>query len=121
MINDSNTLHLLKTYLMNIWQIIYEYYFEISTKYAVNPIVFISIHAVCTPLLMTNIWWLLRTKKQGKPIIIPMLCAIVLYNIANVYLVVVGKNIPLYIYLMLIAFTLYSGYLSVKKIREKLN
>jgi Na+/melibiose symporter-like transporter len=105
---------------MNIWQNIYDYYFEISTKYAVNPIVFISIHAVCTPLLILVIWWLLRTKKLGKPIIAPLLCAIVLYNIANVYLVIVGRNIPLYIYLMLILFTLYSGYISVSKIREKL-
>jgi hypothetical protein len=105
---------------MSFWQTIYDYYFEISTKYAVNPVVFISIHAVCTPLLMLNIWWLLRTKKQGKTALAPMLCAIVLYNIANVYLVVVGRNIPLYIYLMLVVFTLYSGYISVKKIREKL-
>jgi hypothetical protein len=105
---------------MSFLQNVYGYYLEISTKYAVNPVVFISIHAVCTPLLMLNIWWLLRTKKQGKPIITPMLCAIVLYNIANVYLVVVGRNIPLYIYLMLVAFTIYSGYISVKKIREKL-
>lgn len=105
---------------MSLWQLIYDYYLAISTKYAVNPIVFISIHAVCTPLLLLNIWWLVRTKQQGKTVIIPMLCAIVLYNIANVYLVVVGKNIPIYIYLLLVAFTLYSGYISVKKIREKL-
>jgi hypothetical protein len=105
---------------MSFWQTIYDYYFAISTKYAVNPVVFISIHAVCTPLLVLNIWWLLRTKKQAKPVIAPMLCAIVLYNIANVYLVIVGRNIPLYIYLMLVAFTLYSGYISIKKIRKKL-
>ena len=105
---------------MSIWQNIYDYYFVISTKYAVKPIVFISIHAVCTPLLVMNIWWLLRSKRLGKPIIAPLLCTIVLYNIANVYLVIVGRNIPLYIYLMLIVFTLYSGYISVMKLREKL-
>lgn len=69
---------------MAIWQTIYLYYFVISTKYHDNPVVFISTHAVCTPLLAANIWWLIRTKKQNKPIIVPLLFAIILYNIANV-------------------------------------
>ena len=106
--------------MMHVWQTIKDYYFALSNQYHVNPIVFISIHAVCTPLLILVIWWLLRTKKQGKPIIVPLLCAIVLYNIANVYLVIAGRNIPLYIYIMLLVFTLYSGYISVKKIRLQL-
>ena len=105
---------------MTIWQTIHDYYFVISTKYNVNPVIFISIHAICTPLLLLVIWWLLHNKKQHKPIIAPMLCTIVLYNVANVYLVVAGKNIPLYIYLMLVVFTLYSGFISSKKIKGKL-
>lgn len=107
-------------FYMSIWQTIHDYYFAISIKYHVDPVVFISIHAVCTPLLLINIWWLVRTKKQNKPIIVPLLFAIVLYNIANIYLVVAGKNIPSYIYLMLIIFTLYSGYISIKKIKQQL-
>ncbi len=106
---------------MSNWQSIYNYYSTISSKYSVNPIIFISIHVVCTPLLMLVIWWLIRTKRQRKPIIIPILCGILLYNIANVYLIIVGKNIPLYIYLLLFVSTIYSGYLTVKKLKEKLN
>ncbi|HMH23579.1 MAG TPA: hypothetical protein VK563_17455 [Puia sp.] len=105
---------------MKIWEFIKEHYILIAKTYGVDPAVFIGIHIVVTPIFILSVSWLVRNYRQKKNTVLPALVTIALYNIANVYVIVYGKSIPWYIYAIIAASTLLTGYFSIVSIRNKM-
>ena len=103
-----------------IWDFIKEHYLNIARTYGVDPAIFIGIHIVVTPIFIVSVAWLVRNYRSGKDITLPLIVTIILYNIANVFLVVCGRNIPWYIYALIAATTLFTGYFSFLRIRSKM-
>lgn len=103
-----------------IWEFIKEHYVHIAGTYGVDPAIFIGIHVIVTPIFILSVSWLIRNYRSGKDTLLPAIVTIVLYNIANVFLVVCGKNIPWYIYGIIAATTLVTGYFSFVRIMTKM-
>ena len=78
-----------------IWEFIKEHYVHIAGTYGVDPAIFIGIHVVVTPIFILSVSWLIRNYRSGKDTLLPAIVTIILYNIANVFIVICGKNIPL--------------------------
>ncbi len=106
--------------MQNIWEAIKNYYITLGVNYKVNPLIFLGIHVVATPLFIASVAWLIHWYRQKKEIILPVIVSFLIFNSANIYLVIFGKNIPLWIYGLLLTTTLISGYFSFKKIRRKM-
>ncbi len=104
-----------------MWEAIKEYYTTIGEKYQVNTFVFVAIHVIATTLFIATVAWIVRNYKKKKSIIIPAVVAGLIFNAANIYLVISGKNIPVWIYAIIIVTTIISGYFSVKKIQHKIH
>lgn len=103
-----------------MWEAIKEYYTTIGNRYHVNPIIFVGIHVIATPLFLMAVAWIIGNVRKKKPIIIPVIAATVIFNAANIYLIIYGKSIPFWIYLILATTTIISGYFSIVKIRKKI-
>jgi hypothetical protein len=103
-----------------IWEFIKEHYMLLARTYGVDPAIFIGIHVVVTPIFIVSVSWLIRNYRSGKDITLPLIVTIILYNIANIFLVISGKNIPWYIYAAIAATTLFTGYFSYGRIRKKM-
>ncbi len=97
-----------------------EYYTMLGEKYSVNPIVFLSIHVLATPPFLFCVAWLIKNIKKGTSILFPISFVLFFFNAANIYLVLVGKNIPVWIYTVIGLLTLFSGYVTYKKIKKKI-
>jgi len=104
-----------------MWEWIKEYYIAIGEKYQVNAIAFVGIHVIATPLFIVAVAWIVRNFKKKKSIFIPAVIACLIFNAANIYLVISGKNIPIWIYAIIGITTIISGYFSVKKIQHKIH
>ena len=103
------------------WNGIKNYYITLGRNYHVDPLIFFGIHVVATPLFMLTVAWLIKNYRQKKPIALPFICALLIFNAANIYLVIFSKNIPLWVYFVLAITTIISGYFSYKKIHKKIN
>ncbi len=103
-----------------IWTFIKDYYSKIGINYNVNPMIFVGIHIVATPLFIFAVSWLISRYHKKKDIFFPALVTVFIFNAANIYLVIFGKNIPWYIYLILASTTLASGYFSYLKIKKRI-
>lgn len=103
-----------------MWESIKDYYTTIGDSYHVNPVIFIGIHLAATPLFLLSVAWLVKNHRQNRSVVAPLILSVFLFNAANIYLVIWGKDIPWWIYTVLILTTLISGYFSYKKIRKKL-
>ncbi len=104
-----------------MWELIKEYYISIGKKYQVDPIIFVGIHIIATPLFIAAVAWIVRNYKKKKSIFIPAVVAAFIFNAANIYLITFGKNIPVWIYIIIGTTTIISGYFSVKKIQHKMH
>ena len=102
--------------MLSIWENIKYYYTSLAVNYHVDPIIFMCIHLIGTPLFITSISWLIRNYRQKKSLVLPVLLSLIIYNIGNVYLIVCGKNIGWFIYAIIGATTIVSMYFTYKKI-----
>jgi hypothetical protein len=105
---------------MTWWESIKQYYIAIGEKYEVDPLLFVGIHVIATPLFAASVAWIIYNKKKNKSLVLPSAVAIFIFNAANVYLILFGKNIPFYIYAFVGSTAIISGYFTYKKIRKKL-
>lgn len=105
---------------MNIWDSIVEYYKTIGRNYNVNPIVFVGIHLVATPLFAVCVGWIIYNRKNKRSIMLPSLVAVFIFNAASIYLIIFGRGIPFYIYAIVGASAIISGYFTYKKIKKRI-
>jgi hypothetical protein len=101
-----------------MWETLQHWFFSLGPKYGVNPIIFGSIYVGAIPLFMLSIGWLIRNLRQKKSVVFPVLCASCCFVSAYVYLIVAGKNIPVWVYLFLLAMLVYGIFSTVKKVRQ---
>ena len=103
-----------------MWQSVQDWFFSLGDKYGVDPIVFGSIYVGAIPLFMLSIAWLVRNKRAGKSIVLPVLFAGGFFISAYVYLAIVGTNIPIWVWFFLGALILYGIWSTVKSVRQKI-
>ncbi len=106
--------------MQKTWEAIKNYYLTLGESYHVNPIIFLGIHIIATPLFLLSVGWLLKNFRKKKEIVLPAAASILIFNAANIYLVLFGKNIPWWIYTILSVTTIVSSYFSYIKIRKKM-
>ena len=107
--------------MQNIWEAVKNYYITLGKNYHVDPLTFLGIHIIATPLFVLCVAWLIKNYRQKKSILWPVIIAIFIFNAANIYLVIFGTNIPWWIYTILAVTTIISSYFSYKKVRKKIN
>jgi len=101
-----------------MWQTFQHWFLSLGPKYGVNPIIFGSIYVGAIPLFMLSIGWLIRNLRQRKSVVLPVLAASCCFVSAYVYLIVAGKNIPVWVYFFLVAMIVYGIFSTVKKVRR---
>ena len=104
----------------SIWQSIKNYYTSIGRAFHVDPVIFVGIHVIATPLFILCAGWLVNNYRRKKDIVVPAIVTVFIFNAANIYLVIFGKNISWWVYTILAVTTVMSGYFSYKKIRKKI-
>lgn len=117
---ENSSSSLLQINFTTFWNLIKHYYVSIGERYHVNPVIFPAIHIIATPLFIASVWWIVYNHKHKSSIILPVVVAILVFNAANIYLVAAGKNIPIWVYMILLASTLLSGYFTIIKVRKRL-
>ncbi len=105
---------------MSWWDAIVDYYKAIGERYSVNPVLFVGIHIVATPMFAAAVWWIIFSARAKRPLLFPVITATIVFNAANIYLIIAGKNIPWWIYTIVATTTVISGWFSIKRVQQKL-
>lgn len=104
---------------MEWWQIFNEWFLSLGAKYHVDPYIFGGIYIGTIPLFFLCLSWTIRRAKKGKSIVIPALSTGLCFISSYLYLVVAGKNIPGWVYGLIVLMVVYGVYTSIKKIKGK--
>ena len=97
-----------------------EWFTGLGAQYGVNPLVFGLIYVGAIPFFAASLAWLVRNLRAGKPIAVPALSASFFFVSAYLYLAIVGKNIPAWVYIFAAGMLAFGVYSAIKKVRGKL-
>jgi len=103
---------------MEWWQSLEDWFLALGEKYGVDPVIFGSIYVGGIPLFTLSLWWLIRNVRQNKPLVLPVLSTGFFFLSAYLYLIVVGRNIPWWVYGLIAALVAYGVYATWQKIKK---
>lgn len=98
-----------------------DWFMGLGPKYNVNPIIFGAIYVGAIPFFFASLGWLIRNIKQKKSIVVPVLLTGFFFISAYLYLIIVGRNIPAWVYIFIGLMVAYGAYSTVQKIRKSKN
>lgn len=105
---------------MEWWETAKVWFLSLGEKYNVNPIIFGSIYVGAIPFFFASLAWLVRRIKSRKPIVLPVMLTAFFFISAYLYLLIAGRNIPLWVYLFIAAVIIYGIVSTVQQVRKKL-
>ena len=98
---------------------IYEWFMGLGEPYGVDPVIFGSIYVGAIPFFWVAIAWLVYNIRHNKPVTGPVIMACGCAISAYVYLIIVGENVPLWVYGLIAAIIVYAIYSTLKKVKKK--
>ncbi len=104
---------------MQWWETFKDWFLSLGEKYGVNPYIFGGIYIGAIPLFFLCLAWSVRNIRNKKPFVIPVLLTGLCFISAYVYLIIAGKNIPVWVYIFIGVMVLYGVYSTFKKIKSK--
>ncbi len=97
------------------------WFMSLGDQYGVNPIIFGAIYVGAIPFFTLSLAWLVKSFKSKKPIILPMLSSGFFFISAYLYLIIAGKNVPIWVYGFIILMVVFGGYSTIKKVKGQIN
>ncbi|MBI4547415.1 MAG: hypothetical protein HY707_05520 [Ignavibacteriae bacterium] len=97
-----------------------DWFMSLGTQYGVNPIIFGSIYVGAIPFFTLSVAWVMRNLRKKRSIILPLLSTGFFFVSAYLYLIIVGHNVPLWVYAFIAGMVIFGVISTVKKIRKKL-
>lgn len=101
------------------WEAIQAWFLSLGAEYGVNPIVFGAIYVGAIPFFTLSVAWLVRNLRQQRSLVLPVLSASFFFVSAYLYLLIAGKNIPLWVYGFVAAMIAFGVYATVQKVRKQ--
>jgi hypothetical protein len=103
---------------MNSWESFKEWFFDLGDKYNVNPYLFGGIYIGAIPLFFLCLGWTIKNIKSKKSFALPLFLTGCCFVSAYVYLIIVGKNIPAWVYIFIAVLIVYGIYSTISKIKK---
>ncbi len=97
-----------------------EWFLSLGAQYGVNPYIFGAIYVGAIPFFLASIGWLVKRKRAGLSIVLPVLSAGFFFISAYLYLAIAGRNIPLWVWVMLAALVVYGAWSTIRDVRNKI-
>jgi CHASE2 domain-containing sensor protein len=97
-----------------------DWFMGLGAQYGVNPYIFGAIYVGAIPFFLASIAWLVKRKREGTSIVIPVLCAGFFFVSAYLYLAIAGRNIPIWVWFFLAALVIYGAWSTVRDVRSKI-
>lgn len=103
---------------MEWWNDFKDWFLGLGEQYGVNPYIFGGIYIGAIPLFFLALGWTIKNIREKKSFIVPLLLTGFCFISAYVYLIIAGKNIPVWVYIfigVLVAYGVYSTYQKIRK------
>lgn len=101
------------------WDAFNDWFFGLGAHYGVDPLIFGAIYVGAIPFFLVSIAWLVRRRRTGRSIVLPSMCAGFCFVAAYLYLAVAGRNIPVWVWIFIVALLGYGAWSTLRDIKRK--
>lgn len=105
---------------MEWFDVFYRWFMSLGEQYGVNPIIFGSIYIGAIPFFTFSIAWLIRNYRKGVSIVLPVLSASFFFVSAYLYLMIVGQNVPWWVYGLIVLMLVYGAWSTFRNVRKEI-
>jgi ABC-type Co2+ transport system permease subunit len=102
------------------WDTIQNWFLSLGAEYGVNPFIFGAIYIGAIPFFSLSIGRLIQNYRQGRSIVLPALSAMFFFISAYIYLMFAGKNVPWWVYGVVVLLIVIGAYSTIKKVRQQI-
>lgn len=92
----------------------------LGAQYGVNPIIFGAIYVGAIPFFLLFTALAIKRLRAGQPAVLPILAAGLCFVSAYLYLAIVGRNIPIWVWLFICVLVGYGAWSAIRDFRKKL-
>ncbi|MEO6683813.1 MAG: hypothetical protein ABIN48_13405 [Ginsengibacter sp.] len=105
---------------MEWWNLFKEWFLSLGEKYHVNPLIFGSIYVGAIPFFFFFLYRTIKKIRSKKPFVFSALLTAFFFISAYLYLIIVGRNIPAWVYVFIGLMVILGVYSTIKKIKSKI-
>jgi len=106
--------------MVPVWEDLLAWLFSLADEYGVDPVVYAAIYLGAAPLFFASLVWLVRSLRRRGPIGLPLLSSALFFSLPTLYIFVAGRNLPPWVYAVLIGLAVLGVLLTVRRVREQL-
>lgn len=103
---------------MEWWSSFKEWFLGLGENYGVNPYIFGGIYVGAIPLFFLCLGWTIKNIRRNRPFAVPLLLTGLCFVSAYIYLIIAGKNIPVWVYIFIGAMIAYGAFTTLKKVKD---
>ncbi len=104
---------------MELFETFKDRFLSLGEKYNVNPFIFGGIYLGAIPFFFLSLFWTIKNIRNKKSFVLPALLTGLFFISAYLYLLIAGRNIPLWVYFFIGIMVVYGIYSTVNKIKKK--
>lgn len=105
---------------MEWWTTFKDWFLSLGEKYNVDPLIFGSIYVGAIPFFFASIAWLVKNIRNKRPVVVPVMLASFFFVSAYLYLIIAGRNIPVWVYIFILLVVLYGAISTFNKVKQKI-
>lgn len=103
-----------------MWEALHNWFLGLGAQYGVDPLLFGLIYVGAIPFFTLSVAWLVRNARRKQSVVLPTLAAGFFFVSAYLYLLVAGRNIPIWVYVLVIGLIVFGAVSAVQSVRKKL-
>ncbi|MDV6375242.1 hypothetical protein [Deinococcus arenicola] len=90
----------------------------LSGQYGVNPVIFGALYFGTMPLFALSVAWWIRRFRRGESTLFPAAVTGVLFIAAYLYVLVAGRNLPVWVYIFMAAMLILGGFSTWRQLKQ---
>lgn len=86
-----------------MWDDLVAWLGSLGEDYGVDPLIYAVLYVGAAPFFFGSLAWLVRNIRRRDQLVIPALCTAFFFSLPTLYVFVAGRNLPGWVYGLLIA------------------
>ena len=90
---------------------------SLGEEYGVDPLIYAILYVGAAPFFFGSLAWLIRSIRRREALLIPAVSTALFFSLPTLYVFVAGRNLPPWVYAILIALALVGVFDVMRRLR----
>jgi hypothetical protein len=101
-----------------VWYELLEWLGSLGEQYGVDPVVYAILYVGAAPFFFGSLAWLIRRLRRRQNATVPAVSAAFFFSLPTLYVFVAGRDLPPWIYLILVGLAVVGAIAAVRRVRN---